>query len=52
MANDAVGQEKQKEYIIQKLISFLFKVPLRRLPSSKLFEPCDSLSAKGPAIAP
>ena len=43
-----MGQEKQKEYIIQKanILSF-FKVPLRCLPSSKEFEPCDDFSEKG-----
>ena len=37
MANDAEGQEKQIDYIIQKANILSFKVPLHRLPSSKVF---------------
>ena len=32
MANDSVGQENKEFSSIRKLISFFFKVPLRRLP--------------------
>ena len=48
MANDAEGQEKQEITTFKKLISFLFKVPLRRLPSSNvIFIPC-AVYCKGP----
>ena len=40
-------KKNKKSTSFRKLISFLFKVPLRCLPSGKVFEPCDSLSAKG-----
>ena len=40
MANDALGQEKQSDYIIQKAY------PLHCLPSSKVvFIPCDRFSS-------
>ena len=48
MGNDAAGQELNKKTTsFKKLISFLFKVPLRCLPSSKEFEPYDDFSEKG-----
>ena len=48
MANDAEGQEKQEITTFKKLVSFLFIVPLRRLPSSNvIFIPC-AVYCKGP----
>ena len=40
-------KKNKKTTSFKKLISFLFKVPLRCLPSSKVFEPCDDFSEKG-----
>ena len=37
LPNDAVGQEQQKDFIIQKANIFLFKVQLRCLRYSKMF---------------
>ena len=48
--NGAEGQERQRHYIIQKLNFLLLKVPLRRLPSSKVvFFLCHvTVFSKGP----
>ena len=40
-------KKNKKTTSFKKLISFLFKVPLRCLPSSKEFEPCEDFSEKG-----